>query len=148
MKRISTLVVALSLLVGCGLPAPSELAVGHVATHAEPLVTAGQTARPNSGLQAITPVSGHANSGSAIALVEPFSETSSNGSAEEVSGRDSHGNPSDLNACCFAECWDGRSLWYYVGNPAYGQCRAAAQSYCDGLGLGYKDADWRPCPRG
>jgi hypothetical protein len=150
MKRIATFVMSLALFIGCGLPEqsgqedardlPLNMMQENLSGSANtPIKAVPSRADRGAGHEQMTPL-----------LVPPSgAEDSAEGSLPQATGTtvgNAGGDATARSFCCYAECYDGREHWYYVGAPPYGQCRDRAQEYCAGRGMGYKGADWRPCP--
>ena len=149
MKRTATFVMSLALFIGCGLPEQTG--------QEDARDLRSNAMQKNLSVNADTPIKAvpsRADRGASheqmTPLLVPASGADGSGEGNWPATDKTVGNAGgDATArpfCCYAECYDGREHWYYVGAPPYGQCRDRAQEYCAGLGLGYKGADWRPCP--
>ena len=135
MKRISTLVMSLALLIGCGSAESGELTDSSAATptpavqQTEPSLPIEQSVRPASQLD------------------QPGSGVDKTGISEVGGERQSSESASHRDDCCYAKCeWGG--YWFgpfKIDDKKWGECTGAAARYRQRNGYYGNHAYWASC---
>ena len=129
MKRISTLVMSLALLIGCGLPEQAEVPT---AVKTEALTLAGPSSTYTQ------PANDDKVQNEQSLSVSPEGSPSFQGCSLEELEPCGHGT-----ICAWKSCGESDSIEHTDSSQACGWCQSAARDYCHSRGKGVRRVYWK-----